>query len=822
MARWRLIWALAAAAALALTSLANERDTQKLCSGSVARPATGIDTQRPAPRPGLDEIIFFEDWESGDMAGWTGIDLTAAPSAWHRDDYQAFGGSGMSWWMGDTTVGANGGYNNSWYQALDSPPITLGATPSLLFYHRYRVENSPPSDPYPAGYNAWDGVNLRISTNNGSTWTIVPGTALTPTYQRTSLYGFGSPQGGAQEGPNIPGWVSSQEAWIPVTANLTAWAGQAVKLRWAFASDEGWSTPDESALFGWMVDNVRVYNGANDTTFSSNADADDGFTHQSLTGDPVGNFWRLTTDNTSPHGSFVLVCNDPSTNLYVPNMDNVIESPLIPLGNIGFGTLIADFSFRGTVLCTQPEFPDCDFIGFQVSADSGASWCYMSNPGCDTLLNYVYILGDAPNPWAGFNESFQTEQPIPYRNGALKFRITFESNATNQAVGLFVDGFQLEFLGGFPNDVSCYTMQVRYPNMVSRPTRVKAYFRNEGSDPQNGVQTWYQTIGFPRVAFTPPIDFAVAGEVETRQANVTFTAPVDYDMLAYSALTTDGNLQNDTSYCPAIEVQPASSNLELGHDNRTIQWRFNYDTGNGAMVRFTPVTDTVVTGNFDITTVRAQFASEQVGDLPIRLKIYRGSAIQPVQLLYDQQITVLQSETGVGVWKDIDVSADPDLQNVNFDFWVWFQVVSTDPVDRFPQILGDDAQPWADIHNFTWTGTGVPPQSTFFYQIHAVVDASLAADDQVTELPAAWNLAQNYPNPFNPATEIRYSVPKAERMTLKVFNLVGQEVATLVNGVVQPGVYTATFDASDLPSGVYVYRLESDSYTASHKMLLMK
>ena len=116
----------------------------------------------------------------------------------------------------------------------------------------------------------------------------------------------------------------------------------------------------------------------------------------------------------------------------------------------------------------------------------------------------------------------------------------------------------------------------------------------------------------------------------------------------------------------------------------------------------------------------------------------------------------------------------------------------------------------------------MPTQSNFFYTVHAVVAEATAADQPNAGLPAVWSLAQNYPNQYNPVTEIRYTVPKADHMTLKVFNLVGQEVMTLVDGLVQPGSYTAKFDGSRLPSGVYVYRLESASFTEAHKMLLLK
>ncbi len=89
-------------------------------------------------------------------------------------------------------------------------------------------------------------------------------------------------------------------------------------------------------------------------------------------------------------------------------------------------------------------------------------------------------------------------------------------------------------------------------------------------------------------------------------------------------------------------------------------------------------------------------------------------------------------------------------------------------------------------------------------------------------IPNVYSLNQNYPNPFNPSTSIKYSVPSAQFVTLKVYNLLGQEVATLVNEVQNAGNYIARFDASSLSSGIYFYTLKAGNFTSTKKMILMK
>jgi hypothetical protein len=86
----------------------------------------------------------------------------------------------------------------------------------------------------------------------------------------------------------------------------------------------------------------------------------------------------------------------------------------------------------------------------------------------------------------------------------------------------------------------------------------------------------------------------------------------------------------------------------------------------------------------------------------------------------------------------------------------------------------------------------------------------------------SYDLNQNYPNPFNPATTIKYQIPKAGMVTLKVYDILGNEVASLVNEFRNEGRYNVNFDASKLASGVYIYQIHSNEYQSSKKMMLIK
>ena len=88
--------------------------------------------------------------------------------------------------------------------------------------------------------------------------------------------------------------------------------------------------------------------------------------------------------------------------------------------------------------------------------------------------------------------------------------------------------------------------------------------------------------------------------------------------------------------------------------------------------------------------------------------------------------------------------------------------------------------------------------------------------------PASFALEQNYPNPFNPSTNISYSIPQNSFVTLKVYDILGNEFAILVNEDKEAGNYQITFDASSLSNGVYFYRLQANGYDLTKKMILMK
>jgi hypothetical protein len=142
--------------------------------------------------------------------------------------------------------------------------------------------------------------------------------------------------------------------------------------------------------------------------------------------------------------------------------------------------------------------------------------------------------------------------------------------------------------------------------------------------------------------------------------------------------------------------------------------------------------------------------------------------------------------------------------------------------------------PLGDLYH--WWNPDIRPGATDYYSAwlaqaddeHTIINNWLETGSPtgINEIggtvPREYQLAQNYPNPFNPTTKIEYTIPVSGQVSLKVYNTLGQEVATLYNGIQRAGTYQATFNGSGLASGIYLYRLKAGNVSITRKFILMK
>ncbi|NBC28115.1 MAG: peptidoglycan DD-metalloendopeptidase family protein [Bacteroidetes bacterium] len=133
------------------------------------------------------------------------------------------------------------------------------------------------------------------------------------------------------------------------------------------------------------------------------------------------------------------------------------------------------------------------------------------------------------------------------------------------------------------------------------------------------------------------------------------------------------------------------------------------------------------------------------------------------------------------------------------------------------------AEEWFALEsNVNTSNQTVTATTTAFSGFVAGQMLGVSTEPVESDRPESVSLDQNYPNPFNPSTAISYTLPQASEVRLEVFNLLGQRVALLVNETRQSGQHTVNFDAGNLSSGIYIYRLQADGFTQTRKMLLVK
>jgi hypothetical protein len=132
-------------------------------------------------------------------------------------------------------------------------------------------------------------------------------------------------------------------------------------------------------------------------------------------------------------------------------------------------------------------------------------------------------------------------------------------------------------------------------------------------------------------------------------------------------------------------------------------------------------------------------------------------------------------------------------------------------------VPGARIHPWLAIDEFTIIANHMPTPADAWTFDPTVVTGAVEAS-----APVSFVLYQNYPNPFNPETHLRYSIRAAGKTNLKVHDLLGREVAVLVDELRSPGTYEVRFDGRGLSSGVYFYRLRSGSFVQTRKLMILR
>ena len=757
-----------------------------------------------------DSSIFYEDFESG-WGDWTHIDVTAAGIQWHADDFNAY--EGNSWWCGDSLLM---GYDNHWLQYLVTPTLDFSdvTNPTLTFMMFYAVEDTDGVAGSTGGeYDGWDGCNVWASINNGASWVVA--FPSDPPYTSQSMYSFGFEWG---MGLGIAGWGGSSGGWREAVFDLTPAAGfSQVKFRFAFCSDPALCTTQNPDLIGYFVDNISIDDGA--TNLLSN-NADDIAFPGDLTfdvGASSGDYWEIN-DNTShspTHSANCVIAGHY-------NLSNALVTPWISLPE-GFSIYYTFWLWCDMLDFTGSGGPSLEDYYIVEGTTDGVIWLKdefgfhdygdVGRPGAATVGWEEYLPGDPYNGNMQLDLSAYAGQDVK-----LRWRVVTDGDDNGGiGTGLHIDDFNMWVSSLLNNDVGATNLHIPFPTSLSHDSlRGTVDLVNYGRLDQTSVASF---VRVDSSAPMPLIPWASINAGETITKNFSLTLPEEgaHWMDSYTQLMGDENTANDSTFAGYVTITPEHI-YELGYDGRGMTVPFGslyywqYDPGNGAMCRFVPA-DHNIPEAVDITEAKFYFYSP--GTFTFHL-YDAGTASAPGSELASFDVEVTFGEIRPN-WKLVDLSAITEMQNRTEPFWIWAE--SQNP--NAAQIMGDDLH-FGEGYYFTYNGASANASENYEFFIRVTAVGMQGVNDDVTLNPYSYALEQNYPNPFNPTTSITFSLAKAGHTTLNVYNILGEEVAELVNGEMDAGIQEAAFDASALSSGIYFYRLKSGDFAAVKKMVLMK
>ena len=761
------------------------------------------------------ENIYFESFEDSTMAGWVSVDETSSEPEWHTDTYGAFNGAGKSWWMGDPDVGSVGGYKDDWYQVLDTPPVTIPSgtnSYSLTFDQKRAIEalcapsggNFCPSctgeslnQVTDQSVDGWDAFNVRISSDGGDTWEILQD--VTPSYNSLQNWAFGVSH---DEGCNIPAWggpESSNPTWENTTVQIpTEYNGQEIMIRFAFASDGAYSTEynttTNTSLTGVWVDNIDIAG-----VFTNDGEDTTGFQSKSLV-TVGGDLWHVDFIGVPP------VIPMPS-NVIVTALDGSVEvswdSPsgaeeysneLISYSNENFvGNSIVVTTGQG-YLGTLFDMP----YGVE-SATAHSVRVHASSAGSTTLAGFA-VIGGIPAPTPLYTQTISTVENAYSDEITLNWE--FQSSFI---IALLVAG---EI--GLSIDETAVPSSNSWSNLGGwEPWSDVAAAASLG-DGEFGIQAIVTSQGGSAPVFNVYRDPGIDGSSYQLMFNGTGISSTTY---------IDNIVSNGVEYCyriacvfdeaisektdPVCGLPISNFVYEIAYDDGSHEDVVPVGNGNLLASKFTP-------NGYpsDLYSAKFYVAGSQSGTVLVYVWKDNGAEGEPGDII----IAGLPKNLTQG-WNDVNfANGGFDIEISEGGVYIGYQQLD---VNFNIGIDGNNAsnsqnsmlninlvtEGWEPLNNLSPDGV---------WMIRAEFDGenALSTTNESPELlPNEFVLNQNYPNPFNPSTAIEFGLKEQSLISLEIFNMLGENVLTIVNDRLDAGFHRYKLDMDNFSSGMYFYKL---------------
>jgi len=443
-------------------------------------------------------------------------------------------------------------------------------------------------------------------------------------------------------------------------------------------------------------------------------------------------------------------------------------------------------SYFGARLEFQTKFEleqGFDYVYMYISTNGGVNW-----------INLYTFNGEDPNQhytWHPFVADLGG-----YVGQNVRFKFTLESDGAYTVDGMYIDDFAVYglnvdmspplILHDGPNDMTSVPEEFTAAATITDVSGVESAWLSYSVDGSDLEVVNPDSVEGDGYFFTIPM--------------VEAGAHVEYFI---SASDTQGN-NGSTG------MEHYVSGTVIYYDDGVAEFIYQFAPGNKVATRFTPdESATLVTGmlrlytdvNRPIDTVDVQVWANGSGNMPGQ-PLINPFGVWPMSTLDDPQAWTYVDFRGMGI-------------SVDSHFHLGYTYRS-----EWPVILGDSPAVSGRSNVFAF-GSWSPATADF--HIRAIVDyGQVGIDYADNQVPKDFSIKQNYPNPFNAATVIEYAIRNAGEAELSVYNVLGQKIATLARGHHEPGVYSVTWNAGDVPSGVYFARVESSKNSESVKMVLLK
>lgn len=340
------------------------------------------------------------------------------------------------------------------------------------------------------------------------------------------------------------------------------------------------------------------------------------------------------------------------------------------------------------------------------------------------------------------------------------------------------------------------------------------------------------SMASPHVAGTAAVLLAAFPTLTATQVKSLLTSTATVDAMTGSVPNFTwgyGKMNILNAMLKAIDPSASAVRTTLSYDRQTGNHQnFTLNSSNKFAVRFTPTTTGRLTGVLVQLRTYSQLPISGTG--PLVCEVFTNASGFPGTKL-GSTVTYPFSLLSAGILNYIDMLPATVDVTAGTDYHI---VLSVSGQSDALVIAGDDGlgptgrssvfngSAWLkfDDPNSGFTNFA----ATANLRVRAVVTAisSLASVQEIAGIPVVYELSQSYPNPFNPITNIEFRIPARELVSLRVYDLLGREVALLLHEEVQPGAYTVRWDASNLPTGVYYYRLTAGSFTETKRSILLK